>query len=116
TIRADPAAVHAAGVEREGDRAVGAEHDRAAVAARGRDQAVDHVVGRLLDRVAGQAHPRADLVRGRGADVELAPAGGRDRAASVGPGARADDRRVADAAVALVGHATGRGTGGKVSL
>src|SRR5690606_41732923 len=49
-------------------------------------------------------------------DVELAPAGGRDRAASVGPGAGADDRRVADAAVALVGHATGRGTGGKVSL
>ena len=53
---------------------------------------------------------------GGGADVELAPAGARHRAARVGPGAGTDDRRVTDPAPALVGHAAGGGAGGQVAF
>src|SRR3546814_5508123 len=54
---------------------------------------------------------------GRGdADVELAPAGPGHRATGVGVGAGTDDRRVADPAVALIGHPAGRGAGGQVAL
>src|SRR5690606_21732684 len=80
------------------------------------DHAIDHRLAGTGDAVAGQAHARADLVRGGGADVELAPAGAGDRAAVVGPGAGADDRRVADAAIALVGHAAGRRACGEIPL
>ena len=115
-VGADPAAVHALGVERERDAAVGAQRDRAAVAAGRGNVAVDHAVGGAGQRLPGQAHARADLVRGGGAYVELAPAGTRYRAARIGPGAGADDRRIADAAVALVGHAAGGGAGGQLAL
>src|SRR5690606_22915367 len=106
-VAADPAAVHALGIEREGNAAVRAQRDRAAVATGGGNVAVDHRLGGPGQGRAGQAHARAYFVRRGGADVELAPAGARHRAARVGPGAGADDRRVADAAVALVGHAAG---------
>ncbi|UWX04843.1 O-acetyl-ADP-ribose deacetylase [Pseudoxanthomonas sp. NC8] len=115
-VGTDPAAVHALGVEREGDAAVGAQRDGAAIAAGGGDVAVDHRLGSAGQRLSGQAHARADFVRGGGADVELAPAGARHRAACVGPGAGTDDRRIADAAVALVGHPAGGGAGGQPAL
>ena len=69
-------------------------------------------------REAGAAvgHARGDIVRDRVADEELAPARARHRATLVGPGAGADQRRIAHAAVALVGHAAGGSGGGEVAL
>ena len=52
-----------------------------------------------------------------GSDEILSPPGGRDGTRPVvRPGARTDDRAVADAAVALVGHAARGGAGGEVSF
>src|SRR5690606_19566582 len=115
-IGADPAAVHALGIERERHAAIGAQRDRTAIAAGLGDVAVDHAVRGAREALAGQAHAGADLVRGGGTDVVLAPTGTGERAAVVGPGARADDRRVAHAAVALVGHAAGRRARGQLAL
>src|SRR6185312_91453 len=112
----DPAAVHAVGVERDRDVAVRVQRDRTAVAAQRGNLLVDDDGGSALDRHAHLAHLHTDRMRGHGADVVLAPAGAGHRAIAVRVGARADDRRVADAAPALVGHATGRGAGGKIAL
>src|SRR3970282_2632427 len=49
-IGLDPAAEHAAAVERHRDVAVAIQRDRAAIAAGGRDDLVDDLVGRGLER------------------------------------------------------------------
>ena len=91
--------------------------DDAAVAADLLERAVDHVVRRLGRGDAGEPHARADLVRDDRADEVFAAAGRGDRAGRVvRVGAGADDRRVADAAPALVRHAAGRGRGGEVAV
>jgi hypothetical protein len=76
----------------------------------------DHVLGCFRQRVAAVGHASADVARHDTADVELAPAGAGDRALVGGVGAGADDRRVADAAELLVGHAAGGGARGDVAL
>ena len=59
---------------------------------------------------AAEPHQGVDLVGHRDADDRLAVAGAGDGDAGVvGPGARADQRRVADAAAALAHRAAGRG-------
>src|SRR5687768_10330233 len=112
----DPRAVHARGVERHRDVALPVERDRAAIAARSRHDLVHHFIRRGGQCVAAIRQPRADVVRDGVADVELAPARARHAAAIVGPGARADHRRIAYAAPALVGHAAGTGRRGDAAL
>src|SRR5690348_2490072 len=115
-VRADPAAVHALGVERHRHAAVRAQDDRAAVAAHLRYFLVDHRLADLLRGFVQLGHAQADLACSGNADVVLAPARAGYRTGSVGVGTRADDRRIADTAVLLVGHAAGRGAGGKPAL
>src|SRR5207248_1263429 len=73
--------------------------------------------GRLLDGPLAVLHQDADLVRDGVADEDLAVPGGRDRTGGVvGISPGADDGRVADAAVPLVRHPSGRGPGGEVAV
>src|SRR3546814_4404586 len=76
----------------------------------------DHVVGRSLERVAAIFHARGDVVGHGAADEEFAPAGAGHAAAFVRPRTCADQRRVADAAPALVGHAAGGGGRGDAAF
>ncbi len=71
---------------------------------------VHDLAHRLGERAAAVAHPRADVVGHGRADEHLSVSGRRNRAAAVvGIGAGTDDRRIADALIALAGHAAGRG-------
>src|SRR5690349_14674508 len=116
SIAIDPAAEHAFGIERRRDVALGIERDDAAIAAELRHDFHHDLLRGLVDRLALVLDAGADVVRGVGANVVLAPAGGRYRALRVRVRARADDRRIADAAVALVGHAAGRRARGEMAL
>src|SRR4249919_4106253 len=116
SIRLDPGPVHAGGVERHRDVAVAVQRDRAAVAAIRRHDLVDHFLRGHRQRVAAISHARADVMGDRIADVELAPARARHAATVVGPRARPDHRRIADAAPALVGHAAGARRRGDMAL
>jgi len=108
SVAIDPAAEHAFGVERCREVALCVERDDAAVAAQLRHDFHHDLLSRLGDRLALVFDAGADVMRGVGADVVLAPAGCRNRALRVGIRAGADDRRIADAAEALVRHAAGR--------
>src|SRR3546814_6608140 len=69
-----------------------------------------HRVSGGLHAFPGEAEVRGDLMRDADAQKELARSGARDRARPIiGPGARADDRRIAHPAPALAGDAPGRG-------
>src|SRR4051794_26371118 len=95
------AAVHERGIERHGERAVGAECDQPAVEARDR-------VGRSRgQRPARVANAGGDLVGDRAADELLAGAGARDGRMLVGPGAGADHRSVAHPPRKLAADAAG---------
>ena len=79
--------------------------------------ALDDVAGGFGRADAGEPDARADLVRDDRADEVLAAAGRRNRAGRVvGIGAGADDRRIADAAPALVRHAARGGCGREVAI
>ena len=71
---------------------------------------------RVAQAIASIGDAGGDVVGGRVADVELAPAAARHRATRVGPGTGADHRRIADAPPALVGHAAGRCRSGQIAL
>ena len=90
-VGADPAAVHALGVERHGDVALGVEGDDAAGAAGVGEGAVDRLVGGLGEAQAEVVEAGADVAGDVEADEVLALAGAGGGAAFVGPGAGADD-------------------------
>src|SRR5262245_39586092 len=101
--RIDARAIHDARAERHGDVAAAVDRHQAAPAAERR-----HIAERCRRRgtqgLPAIADAGGDLMAERGADEHLAVAGARDRArAVVGPGAGADDRRVADAPGHLAG-------------
>src|SRR4051794_23364535 len=103
-------AEHERGIERHRPGAVVPERDEAAV------EVVDHRSRRLGQRSAGVTDARRQLVCDGGADELLAGAGARDGHVLVGPCARADHRRVADAAVQLAAHAAGRSGGRQTAV
>ena len=70
----------------------------------------------LFERLVAIADAGGDIGGGIGADEIFAEAGAADGAALVGPGAGADDRRVADAAGSLGEDAAGGSGGGEVAV
>ena len=110
------AAEHAVAAEVHDDPAGVVDGDHAAVAAEAAQDLVQHLVHGLRQRDATVLDRGADVVGRHCADEVLPVPGGRDRADPVlRVGAGADDRRVADASGALVGHAAGGGRRGEIA-
>ena len=83
----------------------------------GSKRLVQDVVNGVLQRLLEIGHAGGNVVGDGVADELLADAGAADGAGGVvGIGARADDRRIADAAVFLVRPAAGRSAGGQVAV
>ncbi len=102
---------HRFGVEGIGDEALAIDGDHPALAAQGGHFA-QYIRQDRLQRRFDVARPHCDGMRRRRADEKLALAGTRHTDAIVSPGARADDRTVADPAGHFVGRAAGRGSRG----
>src|SRR6516164_2207499 len=116
-VRIARAAEHAGAVEVHGDVARTVEGDHPAFAATVAQFHLDHLVHCLRQPHVPVAHQRAHVVGDHLADVVLALAGARYRAAVVaGIRTGADERRVADPAAVLVGEATGGGGRGKIAI
>src|SRR5215470_1442348 len=109
------AAEHAGTVEIHGDVATPVQGDNATLAAGAAQFHLHHLVYRLREAHAAVLHERAHVVRNHLAYVVLALAGSGDRTGVIARvGARADERRVADAAAVLVGQTSGGGRGGEI--
>lgn len=115
-VFADGAAVHAEGVHREGEVALGVENDHAARALDGADLGDGGVTG-LLNVLAEELVVGMHVVGGGRTDEHFARArAGNGHRFVVGVGAGPDDGRVAHAAEALVGHAARRRARGNVAV
>ena len=92
------------------------DRDDAALAAALHELALHDLFRGALERPASVLDQRTDVVGDDRAYEVLAVAGGGDGAARVvGVSAGADDRRIADAAPALVGHPAGGGRSGDIA-
>src|SRR5499427_5859718 len=109
------AAEHAGTVEIHGDVATPVQGNHATLAAGAAQFHLHHLVYRLRETHAPILHQRAHVVRNHLAYVVLALARSGDRAGVIaGVSARADERRVADAAAVLVGQTAGGGRGREI--
>ena len=90
-IGANPAAVHAFGVEGRGNGAISTQHDRPTIAAQLGDDLIDDGLTGLMRGFIQVSHARANVMGRHGTDVELTPAGPGYRAGCIGIGASTDD-------------------------
>src|SRR5512146_2301563 len=110
------AAKHALRAEFRDDPSAAVDRDDATAAAQLTELAMEQFVYRLAQGESAVLHGRADVVRGNSAYEVFAMAGGRngtDAILRIGSGP--DDRRVADAPLALVRHAAGGGGRGEIA-